>query len=860
MTEAGGNLLIPSATLPASSTVLTPITVTGFNQDTIWGANEASPAIGIGTTASFDLATYELYASNVTGSPGGGLPSSGTISSHYTTTNGASGAIFSTVTFQLASYSAANTLQLTGSTPATLALAAPSTYENISILAATGNGPSYMDYTLNYADGSSTTVGGTAGVTVSDWYAGANYAIESLYRVTQAGAFDNTQQPNPRLYEYDYQLSAADQTKQLTSITFSRLSTSGGNLNIFAISGTPPTAASFTNNVVTTAGTNSTTSVTAYASAPTATLGTLSMGPGSSLNVNPTGIVANLPYGLTFGATKLSGNDTLGITNNGTATATLTLGALNDSGTSATLNLSGGTVDLTTAATSLVAGSAVNLTSGTLISGNGTSLGSAAVAVSAGATLTGSGSTGVLNDSGNLVPGTSGGPGEFTTTGLTLASTSTYTVVLNSNTVDTGYTQVISSGAINLNNAFLNLTAAATGLTPGNSYTIIQNNSGSSINGTFLNLLQGQTVSSNNQAFEINYHGGANGNSVVLTNVQPLYVDPDWAGYTQGESIADADPVAAGNQAGTFGTNAFATVDSALAAALPGQKIIISAGSTGTYPENVLINIPVVMVIQQSPISFGSLADAVSNALITLNTNLTVGADGASTTLNSPITGSGSFTKLGTGSMTLGGAESYTGGTIVSGGVLLLGSGAVLSPSGSVTIGSTGDLRLNGNSETIVSLTGSGIVENANSTPAILTVTGSGNTTFSGVLQNGTGGGSLGLILSGTGIWTLGGPIPSTYSGGTKLTAGGLILIAIGAVCANGSSDGAIAASSGTSITFATSGNISFDGSVTGAATLAVQGGGSLTLGSGAVISASSVTIGNSAGRAQLLVVQTAPP
>ena len=52
--------------------------------------------------------------------------------------------------------------------------------------------------------------------------------------------------------------------------------------------------------------------------------------------------------------------------------------------------------------------------------------------------------------------------------------------------------------------------------------------------------------------------------------------------------------------------------------------------------------------------------------------NLSVGANGASTTFSGGMSGLGGLTKVGSGVLTLAGANSYGGGTIVSAGRLTL--------------------------------------------------------------------------------------------------------------------------------------------------------------------------------------------
>ena len=98
----------------------------------------------------------------------------------------------------------------------------------------------------------------------------------------------------------------------------------------------------------------------------------------------------NTAYGLTVGATTLSGNPTFYVANNGTGVGTLTLGALNDGGTAFTITKAGsGVLTLSASATSLIAGTTFNVTGGTLASTVAGGLSTATVADATTVNLTG---------------------------------------------------------------------------------------------------------------------------------------------------------------------------------------------------------------------------------------------------------------------------------------------------------------------------------------------------------------------------------------------------------------------------------------------------------------------------------------
>jgi autotransporter-associated beta strand protein len=141
-----------------------------------------------------------------------------------------------------------------------------------------------------------------------------------------------------------------------------------------------------------------------------------------------------------------------------------------------------------------------------------------------------------------------------------------------------------------------------------------------------------------------------------------------------------------------------------------------------------------------------------------------------------------SLVKGGAGTLTLSGNNSFTRGVTINAGVLQLANPGALNSStpNSVTFGaaSTGTLSLNGNSITVPALTtnatlGSPVVQNANATPATLTVNiATGTDSYPGVLRDGAGGGALSLAKTGPGTLILSGA--NSFTGATTLGAGTL--------------------------------------------------------------------------------------
>ena len=130
-------------------------------------------------------------------------------------------------------------------------------------------------------------------------------------------------------------------------------------------------------------------------------------------------------------------------------------------------------------------------------------------------------------------------------------------------------------------------------------------------------------------------------------------------------------------------------------------------------------------------------------------------------TIGGNISGPGSLA-LPSGTMNLSGTNTYTGGTIVNGGILNIVSAAALPMGGALTLNG-GQLNLNGNSQTIGNLSGTGGVLDLGS--GRLSINASGASTL-GTIVTGSGG----LSLFGSGQLSLSGA--NTYSGETRIFGG----------------------------------------------------------------------------------------
>jgi len=161
----------------------------------------------------------------------------------------------------------------------------------------------------------------------------------------------------------------------------------------------------------------------------------------------------------------------------------------------------------------------------------------------------------------------------------------------------------------------------------------------------------------------------------------------------------------------------------------------------------------------------GAAGLSVANALTLDASGGTVDTDGNNATLAGAISGTGGLTKTGTGSLTLTGTNTYSGNTMVNGGVLSLSGGAAIGDDSAVTVASGATLSLDGSNETIGSLAGGGDVDLVAGT---LTVGGDDtSTSFSGTIA-----GAGGLTKTGAGTFEL--TQTNTYTGVTSVNDGTL--------------------------------------------------------------------------------------
>jgi trimeric autotransporter adhesin len=212
--------------MPVSSGFTADVIANGIGSSTVSTNNDVD-----GASYAFVAKDFQLTSSSAAITYG--IPVNGLISSAVAATPGLS--------YQLASLSANNSLRLTAvNDTGTLTFTTPTAATKLYMLAVSGSGASTVTAVVNFSDGTSQTF---AGISISDWYGGANFAIQGIGRVKKPGATPNSADDvpsseggtNPRLYQFEMVIDAANQTKTIQSVAVTK--TAGTGIpNVFAFS------------------------------------------------------------------------------------------------------------------------------------------------------------------------------------------------------------------------------------------------------------------------------------------------------------------------------------------------------------------------------------------------------------------------------------------------------------------------------------------------------------------------------------------------------------------------------------------------------------------------------------------------
>ncbi|MBJ5352592.1 autotransporter-associated beta strand repeat-containing protein [Salmonella sp. NW1149] len=343
--------------------------------------------------------------------------------------------------------------------------------------------------------------------------------------------------------------------------------------------------------------------------------------------------------------------------------------------------------------------------------------------------------------------------------------------------------------------------------------------------GTFDNAISGsgQVVKSGDETLTLSgtnsYTGGTtiSGGTLVATNVEAL-----------GSGDVTDDATLELNTGGTF-DNAISGSGQVVKS---GDKMLTLSGAN-SYSGGTLISDGTLVASNVEALGTG---DVTNNATLELNT----GGD-----FTNNISGSGQVVKSGDDTLTLSGANSYTGGTTISGGTLVatnveaLGSGDVTNNAVlELNTGGTFDNAISGSGQVVKSGDKTLTLSGANSYTGGTTINdgtlvandvnalGTGDVTDNAVLELNTGGdfdnaisGSGQVVKSGDETLTLSGA--NSYTGGTLISGGTLVATSVEALGSGDVTDNAV-------LELNTGGT--FDNAISGSGQVVKSGDKTLTL------------------------------
>jgi autotransporter-associated beta strand protein len=229
---------------------------------------------------------------------------------------------------------------------------------------------------------------------------------------------------------------------------------------------------------------------------------------------------------------------------------------------------------------------------------------------------------------------------------------------------------------------------------------------------------------------------------------------------------------------------------------------------------------------------------------IALGAGILTAGDASSTTVASAITGTGGFVKQGTGALILDGANTYSGGTTVSGGIL---AGTTTSLQGNILNNALVVFAQSGSGTYAGNMSGTGSLTLLDGTVTLTgTNTYSGGTTVSGGILQGTTMSLQGNILNnssvvfnqltnGTYAGNMSGTGMLTKSGGGTLILEGNNSYSGGTIVSGGVLQGTTSSIQGAilnnaSVVFNQAGSGTYAGNMSGTGSMTLQGGGLLAM------------------------------
>ena len=356
-------------------------------------------------------------------------------------------------------------------------------------------------------------------------------------------------------------------------------------------------------------------------------------------------------------------------------------------------------------------------------------------------------------------------------------------------------------------------------------------------------------------------------NSVSGTNTLTSTVASGTSTYAG--VIADGAGVVGMNKAGAgtqifSGTNTYSGGTTLSAGALSIAAETAISGSTSAINFNGGI-------LQVTGTAIGNLNSHAVN-WSAFNGGIDVNAATNAFTVSQALSGTGTFTKAGAGTLLLSASNSHSGGTTLGGGMLQVGNPNALGTG--VLAVNAGTLDLHGNNTAGGALsgsTGASITNSVSGTTALTSTVASGTSIYAGTIMDSTGVVALGK--TGAGTLTLSGN--SSYSGGITISSGAVNYGSVNAIGSgtatfagnstlqagvSGTLANAIVLNSSATGTIDTQGNTTlFTGAMSGNGSLNKIGSGTLTLGGsnsysgGTTMGAGTLQIGNGGSTGSLI-------
>ncbi len=437
---------------------------------------------------------------------------------------------------------------------------------------------------------------------------------------------------------------------------------------------------------------------------------------------------------------------------------------------------------------------ATTISGGTLIAANVNALGTGAIDNRASLLLDASGQftvTDLTTESGGNTEIGAGSTLQATT--LTQKSDSTLTINLNSNTVDPvihAASQVSLAGTLDITGVGDVLDSDPASTDDLDTFTLIA--SDKTIAGDFEKLTVAGMDADLADFITVDGRIDDTGKQYELTTALTWYADRD-------DAVTDAHGTFnLTNADGSFAVNTVlenvdATLDPANATGWDGTSLIKQGAGTlilnaeNTYTGGTTISGGTLVATNVDALGSGDVTD---DATLELNTG---------GTFDNAISGSGQVVKSGDGALTLSGSNTYTGGTLISGGTLVandvnaLGTGDVtdnatlaLNTGGDFinNIGGTGRVEKSGDDVLTLSgansYSGGTLISDGTLVASNVEALGTGDVTDDATLELNTGGtfdnaigGSGNVVKSGADTLTLSGS--NSYTGGTTISGGTLV-------------------------------------------------------------------------------------